>query len=178
MVDWEDFKKQSKSDIAACKLLYDTGDYGNAAYHLQQAVEKHAKAILLHGNLMPKLKTHLPLSEFIGEFVRDLHYFSAIAIKYNIRVFELDASDSRTNQLLNETIIMMSALREGKKSFIDALWKNSLGIPLVDKQEEAVFQRCPKFSKYYKRKIIRVYGYDNVTARDKFMNDAVIKKLG
>jgi HEPN domain-containing protein len=45
MVDWKDFRKQSQSDMAACNLLYEAGDYGNAAYHLQQAVEKHTKCI-------------------------------------------------------------------------------------------------------------------------------------
>jgi HEPN domain-containing protein len=52
MVDWKDFRKQSQSDMAACNLLYEAGDYGNAAYHLQQAVEKHTKCILLAGGLM------------------------------------------------------------------------------------------------------------------------------
>jgi HEPN domain-containing protein len=52
MVDWKDFRKQRQSDMAACDLLYESGDYVNAAYHLQQAVEKHTKYILLHGKLM------------------------------------------------------------------------------------------------------------------------------
>jgi HEPN domain-containing protein len=56
VVDWQDFRKQSQLDIAACNLLYKAGDYGNAAYHLQQAVEKHTKYILLHGKLMPEGK--------------------------------------------------------------------------------------------------------------------------
>lgn len=59
MVDWKDFRKQRQSDMAACDLLYESGDYGNAAYHLQQAVEKHTKYILLHGKLMSEReRTH------------------------------------------------------------------------------------------------------------------------
>jgi HEPN domain-containing protein len=68
-VEWRDFKKQSDLDIAACRLLYNAGDYGNAAYHLQQAVEKHTKAILLAGNLLTGGKTHLPLSKFIDDLL-------------------------------------------------------------------------------------------------------------
>jgi HEPN domain-containing protein len=79
VVEWKDFKKQSQSDITACNLLYKSGDYGNAAYHLQQAVEKHTKAILLHGKLMPARKTHLPLSEFLEEFVKGIGEFETIA---------------------------------------------------------------------------------------------------
>jgi HEPN domain-containing protein len=177
LVEWQDFKKQSQSDIAACNLLYESGDYGNAAYHLQQAVEKHTKAILLHGKLMPKRKTHLPLSEFLEEFVKGINDFETIAEKYKIEVFDSETSRQRRTQFLDESRKIMGALAKGKTSFINALWKNSLGIPLLDRQEEAVFQLCPLFLKYYKLKIDMVYGYENGTAKQNLMNDPVIKRL-
>ena len=68
MVEPKYFLKQSQSDMAVCNLLYEAGDYGNAPYHLQQAVEKHITYILLVGGLMPKRRSHLPLSEFLEEF--------------------------------------------------------------------------------------------------------------
>jgi HEPN domain-containing protein len=94
VVEWKDFRKLSQSEIAACNLLYKSGDYGNAAYHLQQAVE-HTKAILLHGKLMPARKTHLPLSEFFEEFVKGIGEFETIAKKYNIQVFDSETSRQR-----------------------------------------------------------------------------------
>jgi HEPN domain-containing protein len=138
MVDWKDFRKESQSDMAASNLLYQAGDYGNAAYHIQQAVEKHTKCILLAGGLMPKHKTHLPLSEFLDEFISGINDFENIAQKYNVQVFDLDTEKS-TTQFLDQSKIIIEALAEGKASFLSALWKNSLNIPLVDRQEEAVF---------------------------------------
>jgi HEPN domain-containing protein len=142
MVDWKDFRKQSQSDMAACNLLYETGDYGNAAYHLQQAVEKHTKCILLAGGLMSKRKTHLPLSEFLEEFIMGIADFKNIAEKYNVQVFDSNTEES-TTQFLDQSNIIMEALAEGKASFLSALWKNSLNIPLVDKQERLFFNSVP-----------------------------------
>ncbi|MDQ3837531.1 MAG: HEPN domain-containing protein [Thermoproteota archaeon] len=83
MVEPKYFLKQSQSDMAACNLLYDAGDYGNAAYHLQQAVEKHTKYILSHGGLMPKRKTHLPV-EFLEEFITEISNFEDLAQKHKL----------------------------------------------------------------------------------------------
>ncbi len=71
----------------------------------------------------------------------------------------------------------MDGLAEGKASFLSALWKNSLDIPLVDKQEEAVFQRCPIFRRRAKLKIIMLHGYENETDKHNFLNDPVMKRL-
>jgi hypothetical protein len=71
----------------------------------------------------------------------------------------------------------MKALAEGKKSFLSALWKNSLGIPLVDKQEEAIFQQCPIFRRHAKLKIDMLYGWLNETDKHNFLNDPIMKRL-
>ena len=122
------------------------------AYHLQQAVEKHIRYILLVGGLMPKRRTHLPLSEFLEEFVTGMADFSNIAQKYNVQIFDSDTEED-TTQFLDQSKIIAEALAERKPSFLSALWKNSLGIPLVDKQEEAVFEQCPIFRRRAKLKI-------------------------
>ena len=88
MVVWTDFGDQSRRDIAASNLLWNAGDYGNAAYHLQQAVEKHTKCILMHGSVMPNQRTHLPLSEFLEEFVTGMVNFKTIAVRHNIHIFD------------------------------------------------------------------------------------------
>ena len=145
MVDWLDFRNQSQSDMAACNLLYEYGDYGNAAYHLQQAVEKHTKFILSHGGVMPEReRTHLPIAEFLEEFVEMMDNFDVIAEKYNNQFLDAENLRERRTQLIDQTRIIMKALapKERKPSYRCALWKNSLNILLVDMQEEAVFQRC------------------------------------
>ena len=178
MIDWKDFRNQSQLDMAASKLLYNTGDYGNAAYHLQQAVEKHVKCILMAGGLMPKDKTHLPLSNFLDEFISGINDFENIAQKYNVQVFDLDIKES-TTQFLDQSRTIVKALTEGKgkASFLSALWKNSLGIPLVDKQEEAVFQQCPIFRRHSKLKITILRGWVNETDKSNFDNDPIIRRL-
>jgi hypothetical protein len=136
LVDPKYFLRQIKSDMEACNLLSGAGNYGNAAYHLQQAVEKHAKYVLLHGRLMPEgKKTHLPVPAFLEEFVTGMADFKTIAQKYNIQIFDSGTQES-LSQFLDQTRIIMKALAEGKPSFLSALWKNSLNIPLVDKQED------------------------------------------
>jgi HEPN domain-containing protein len=170
------FLKQSQTDIKACNQLYGSGDYGNAAYHLQQAVEKHVKCILLAGGLMPKRKTHLSLSEFLEEFISGIADFKNIAEKYNVQIFDSHTHES-TTQFLDQSRIIIEALAEGKASFLSALWKNSLNIPLVDRQEEAVFQQCPIFRRHAKLKITILRGFESETDRDNFDNDPQIKRL-
>jgi HEPN domain-containing protein len=170
------FLKQSQSDIKACSLLYKAGDYGNAAYHLQQAVEKHTKYILSHGKLMPRRKTHLPV-EFLEEFITEISNFKGLAEKHNNYFLDDKSSCERREQFFDQSRIIMNSLAEGKASFLSALWKNSLGIPLVDKQEEAVFQQCPIFCRTAKLKIPMLRGWVNETDKSNFDNDPVIKRL-
>jgi hypothetical protein len=172
------FLKQSQTDMAACDLLYKAGDYGNAAYHLQQAVEKHIKYILLHGGLMPeRKKTHLPVPAFLEEFIIGINNFKDLAEKHNNYFLDDESSLERRKQFLDQSRIIMKALAEGKASFLSALWKNSLAIPLVDKQEEAVFQQCPIFCRCSKYKIDMLYGYVNETDKHNFLNDPIMKRL-
>ena len=147
------------------------------AYHLQQAVEKHTKFILLHGGLMPKRKTHLTVPQFLDEFVTGINDFKRIAQKHNNQFLDDKDSRKRRKQFLNQTRIIMERLAEGRASFLSALWKNSLGIPLVDRQEEVVFQLCPIFRRRSKLKINMVYGYGNETEKKNFLNDPTMKRL-
>jgi hypothetical protein len=91
---------------------------------------------------MSKRKTHLPLSEFLEKFIMGIADFKNIAEKYNVQVFDSNTEES-TTQFLDQSNIIMEALAEGKASFLSALWKNSLNIPLVDKQERLFFNSVP-----------------------------------
>ena len=147
-----------------------------SAYHLQQAVEKHVRYILLYGGLLPKRRTHVPLSEFLEEFITGIVDFGNIAQKYNVQVFDSDTKEG-TTQFLDQSRIIAEALAERRPSFLSALWKNSLGIPLVDDQEEAVFRQCPIFVRHSKLKIIKQrFGYENETDKHNFLNDPVMQR--
>ena len=178
MVDWLDFRNQRQLDIAGipnCCMTLEIMEM--RAYHLQQAVEKHTKFILLHGGLMPKRKTHLTVPQFLDEFVTGINDFKRIAQKHNNQFLDDKDSRKRRKQFLNQTRIIMERLAEGRASFLSALWKNSLGIPLVDRQEEVVFQLCPIFRRRSKLKINMVYGYGNETEKKNFLNDPTMKRL-
>ena len=47
MEEWERFRHDAKSDVAAAHVLYEHENYDNAAYHCQQALEKMIKAAIL-----------------------------------------------------------------------------------------------------------------------------------
>ncbi len=93
-----------------------------------------------------------PLSEFLEEFVTGMVNFKTIAARYNVYFFDSDTKEGLT-EFLDQSRIIMEALAKRKASFLSALWKNSLGIPLVDRQEEDVFQQCPLFHRHAKLKI-------------------------
>jgi hypothetical protein len=82
----------------------------------------------------------LPVPKFLEEFVTGINNFETIAEKYNNRFFDDETLRERRKQFLDQSRIIMEALAEKKAPFLSALWKNSLCIPLVDRQEEAVFQ--------------------------------------
>ena len=47
MEEWERFRHDARSDIVAARVLYEHENYGNAAFHCQQALEKMIKAAIL-----------------------------------------------------------------------------------------------------------------------------------
>jgi hypothetical protein len=73
-----------------------------------------------------------------------MNNFNIIAEKYNNQFLDAENLRERRIQFIDQTRIIMKALtpKERKRSYLCALWKNSLNILLVDMQEEAVFQRC------------------------------------
>lgn len=172
MIDGKDFLEQRKADVADSRLLYNANDYGNAAYHLQQAVEKHTKAILLYGNLMKGGKTHLPLSKFIDDLLPAFHNLEQMAKSHRGTIVENITPDSKTSQFLTQGQVIIKKLAEKDKSFKMALWKNSLGVPLL-KEEEEVFRQCPLFRKYYKFNLSKTLLFPgNTPDRDNFWKHA------
>ena len=74
---------------------------------------------------------------------------------------------------LVQSQVIIRKLAEKDKSFKNALWKNSLGIPLLNDEDE-VFRQCPLLSHYYKinlGKITLVFSGDTKD-RDNFRNQA------
>lgn len=83
-LDWLEWAKQ---DLAAVRALLDTNNITNAAYHLQQAIEKTLKAFLLKGGWALE-RTH------------DLNQLLAEAVKYKLELESFRALCKPANAFL------------------------------------------------------------------------------
>ena len=157
MIGWQEYTRQTRVDFEACKVLYSSGDYGNAAYHLQQCVEKSVKTIFYQSKSVKPRKSHLPLSPVMELQVA----FDRIHSMSNGHGISFQRSQTQDNQdmyiyqcrellyLLGEetsTSDRKTKKRRERSKELErakiALWKNSLGI-LLDPVDEKFFQNIP-----------------------------------
>jgi hypothetical protein len=125
---------------------------------------------------MPSRRTHLPVSEFLEDFITNIANFGNIGARSGVQIFDSDTRE-RTTQFLDQSRIIMEALAKDKASFRNALWKNSLGIPLVDNKEEEVFEKCPIFRRHSKLKITIVRGWENDADIANFDSHPVVQRM-
>jgi len=127
MIDYRDFMQYAEIDLDISKTLYKKKQYGSAAYHTQQALEKYLKSYFLKSNLIENTKDlgHLQYPEIINE---------AISIFENQRKKE---ENSNMIKMLDASIEYYSIIKEmftkvkqsqDKKILF---WKASMGIELT-----------------------------------------------
>lgn len=127
MIDYRDFMQYAEIDLDISKTLYKKKQYGSAAYHAQQALEKYLKSYFLKSNLIENTKDlgHLQYPEIINE---------AISIFENQRKKE---ENSNMIKMLDASIEHYSTIKEmftevkqsqDKKILF---WKASMGIELT-----------------------------------------------
>ena len=127
MIDYKDFMQYAEIDLDISKTLYKKKQYGSAAYHTQQALEKYLKSYFLKSNLIENTKDlgHLQYPEIINE---------AISIFENQRKKEensnmikmLDASIEHYS-IIKEMFTKVKQSQDKKILF----WKASMGIELT-----------------------------------------------
>ncbi|MGY5148617.1 MAG: HEPN domain-containing protein [Candidatus Nitrosopumilus sp. bin_68KS] len=133
MIDYRDFLQKAEYDLERTTMLFEIGDYGFAAYSIQQALEKYLKAYLLKFNLVNDVHKlgHLQYFEILNE---------AISILENQKNVE---EDEEIIRVLEATIKHFSTLqltfKKAEKSFDYKIlfWKSSLGITL-NKNEQNI----------------------------------------
>ena len=132
MIDYRDFMHFAEIDLEISESLFKKEQYGNAAYHTQQALEKYLKAYFLKSKLIEDTQKlgHLQYPEIINE---------AIIIFENQKKKE---DNSFTITLLDGAIEHYSSIKnmftkvqqsQDKKILF---WKASLGIELTIKEKK------------------------------------------
>jgi len=133
MIDYRDFMQKAEFDLERAEIMYKKGDYGFAAYSVQQGMEKYLKSYLLKFNLVKDIHKlgHLQYSEIAGII---------------IEIFEdqkKKETDSDMIKVLDATINNFKTLHrifsKIQKSHDQKIlfWKRSLGIKL-NKNEENI----------------------------------------
>jgi len=145
MIVWKSYRERSKSDLAASRRDYEAADYGNAAYHAQQAVEKYCKAILFKGSYFSDpIMSHIPMAKFAHELVPLFQKPFEIAKKH--RMYFGGPYEKKQAEYLHQCQKIMKILEQPTHPTKIAIWKNSLGLPL-EPNEERLFADFPHFLK-------------------------------
>ena len=141
-MSWVDFRNQALRDISSADLLYDSRDYGNSAYLLQQSIEKFIKSIVIRYELSTKSMQelgHMPLTKLWDDLHQRMNEY-----------FEKSPSEIAKNHYQN----MSESIRIIKDFFIDstrdlkfALWKGSLKIPMSLDEEKTILEFVRKLQK-------------------------------
>ena len=171
MVDWKDYYAKCKRDMKSSILLYNDGDYGNAAYHLQQSLEKYVKAVLYNTKVAEDVHMHIPSADFIGRLLPAYTEIDEIAKKHKASTSARTPFSALQNQFLSQSEIIMKELKSKDHALKVALWKNSLGLELFDREKD-LFRKYPLFINYGKLSLNRVVAFStNTEAGDEFMKE-------
>ena len=128
---WKEFNEQAKRDLSASFLLYRDNDYGNAAYHMQQALEKQVKSVIIKMGADKYLNLtnlgHYPLPSIINEAAKA---FDVIFEQYskNTFVISLCMMLKRFKQFGEFFKIFK------KNEYKITLWKDSLNIKITENE--------------------------------------------
>lgn len=132
MIDYRDFIQYAEIDLEISKSLFGKKQYGNAAYHTQQALEKYLKAYFLKSNLIENVQKlgHLQYPEIINEATN---------------IFQSQKSkedNAMTKMILEETIKHYSGIKEMFTKVQQSqdnrilFWKASIGIELTKREKD------------------------------------------
>lgn len=131
--------QQSKVDLKSAYELYERGDYGNAAFHTQQALEKAFKCVMMKYGL----------AEQYPESLKQLGH------RPYIRLFNLLKKHTNNFNVKNKTVrLVKSSLRSSLPHVMDMLkgadaspmsdkvwWKISLGVNLSPDEAKKALRR-------------------------------------
>lgn len=132
MIDYRDFMQYAEIDLEISESLFEKEQYGNAAYHIQQALEKYLKAYFLKSKLIEDTQKlgHLQYPEIINEAII---IFESQKIKENnpFTITLLDGAIEHYSYIKN----MFTKVKQKQEKRI-LFWKASLGIELTSKEKK------------------------------------------
>ncbi len=126
-MDHTDLFQNGQMDLDSAKVLFDSELYGNSAFFLQQALEKHIKGFMLKNNVFENVKDlqHLP---YVVIFEKYLELLKSPVEQTPELLF------NPLIQLFENIIEFLKRLTKEEKLKI-IIWKISLQIPLSDQEK-------------------------------------------
>lgn len=120
---WDDLREQAVQDLKSCQTLFDTRDYGNSAYLLQQGVEKYVKSFILRYDLFvkePHKFQHLPIIKMWEIIIQEL--------ERRYKHFKKDVKEfaKQLIVLLKHMLEFFIKIKEKNKNHKDFRWKQSI----------------------------------------------------
>lgn len=138
-MNWKEFQIQARQDLRSCKILRKENDFGNAAYLLQQSLEKYLKAYLFKYEIFaddPKNLGHLPLKTLWNELAKNTER----KIRHSNNA-QTKLMFSKLLPVINEVVKLFENIKNPKNTILrHALWKESLNLPL-NEEEEALLKQ-------------------------------------
>jgi len=138
-MEWQEFREQAARDLLSCKILRKDEDYGNAAYLLQQSLEKYVKAYLFKFELFaddPKNLGHLPLKVLFKKLSEEIDKKIRQSNNPQTKIIF-----SLCSPLIKETLNLFEKIKDSKNPiWRKAIWKDSLGLPITDEEESIIKQ--------------------------------------
>ncbi|MCV0372458.1 MAG: HEPN domain-containing protein [Nitrosarchaeum sp.] len=127
---WDEIRTQAKQDLKSSQTLFDSYDYGNSAYLLQQGVEKYVKSFILRYNLFvkePHKFQHLPIIKMWEIIIQEL--------ESRYKHFKKDVKEfaKQLIVLLKHMLEFFIKIRDREhKDFRwkQSIWKYSMSLPL------------------------------------------------
>src|SRR5438445_6057325 len=121
-MEWQEFRDQAERDLLSCKILRKDSDFGNAAYLLQQSLEKYVKSYLFKYKIFsddPKNLGHLPLKVLF----KRLSDITKNTIR-NSNNHHVKIMSNKFLPTVEEIIDLLENIRNPKKpSWRNAIWK-------------------------------------------------------
>lgn len=128
-MDWQEFRDQAARDMLSCKMLRSDGDFGNAAYLLQQSLEKYVKAYLFKFKIFadnPRNLGHLPLKALFKKLSDETEKTSRHSNNPQTKIMF-----KKFHPTIKEIVDLFEKIKDSKNpTWRNAIWKDSLGLSL------------------------------------------------
>lgn len=153
-MSWIYFRDQALQDIKSVRTLYTSKDYGNSAYLLQQSIEKLVKSIVIRYDLSSKPMStlgHMPLTQLWDDLYQRLE-----------ESIEKSSNKKAKNdfQNMSKSIkIIKDFFKDSTRKYKFTLWKDSLKIPISEKEELELLELIKKL-KHELEPQIRLMSHD------------------